>query len=251
MTVIAPWAAPAKDLDFFKMLNLSAKEEVVKPNIVKLVQDPIAMTLDYLGHTEDAMYDARYKFNEIKNIIMSGTAVPVSMESLAMAESMRRFYRNKYMLYRLTDLPVSQYQTAAEQLIEATDQFEEAWLSILFKLPFFYLEDTTTNEILNNSVSEDRRIDSLAGKFTFVGRVRRWGPVHDRAYKFFLRNEHNKLLIMPVAGEDKSFPLWQHLYEKSACINYEGMIQTNKVKGTDFRANWVFGSKYNIEINSL
>ena len=253
MTNTTLWPAPAHDdaLDFFKMLSATVKEEEVKPNIVKLVQDPIALTLHYIGHTEDEMYRSRYKFSQIKPLIMSGTAVPVSAESAAMAESVRRFYRNRYMMYRLTDLPVSKYQAAAEQLIEATDEFDEAWLSILYKLPFFYLEDIATNNILSNNVSETQNHNELAGKFTFAGKVRRWGPVQDRGYKFFLCNEHKKLLIMPVASEDKSLPLWKHLYEKNASITFEGMVQVNKVKGTDFYANWVFCPNYRVEINSL
>jgi hypothetical protein len=213
--------------------------------------DLLCILMQKLGNDPDQWYTKTYMFSEIYDIIRGRLSIPaIEPHSVEWATRIKSYYKNKYLLNRFKNIPVSKFQQTVESIISQNNTITEEQIRPLLKLPFFYLEDIAVEEIVKNNVSVTGIGASIDDNFVFTNKICRFGKINDRYFRFFLQNSNKKLLSVKVKNNSNSYPLWNHLLETQASISFKGVCNVERFKGTQFRFYDVVNHNYTIKVNN-
>lgn len=233
------------DLGFYKNPQKDLNLDVVH----QTVDDPLATLIQFLGKDSSTWYDRTYVFSEVKEILKNKREFKIEPFAREWSEQIKSYYRNKYFLNRFKNREVSNFQQTVEDIISANNSIKEHQFPPLFKLPYFYLEDLAVERIVKECESVSDGKNKIEDDFAFVTKVKRFGKSNDRYIRFLLQNSKKQLLSIAIAETNASFPLWNYLYENNNSVNFSGIVNIDRFKGTEFFFYNIISSAYNIKIN--
>lgn len=156
------------------------------------------------------------------------------------ADEIRKFYRQKLVLKRLSSTEISEYDQITEWIVSnPVNHYKPSILSPLIKLPDFYREDTETRNIIKNydSLPEDCN-EHYSGVISFVGCVKRVISRGPRTIWFFKTQNNNLVrMVTSMNPEDLSYCFVKAIADNIKDIVIDTKLKRSRVPGELF---WVY-----------
>lgn len=163
------------------------------------------------------------------------TGIP-SEEAKELANTIRRYFRNKIIISRLTDGYISEYTNKLDDVLNEQFKITEDKLNVLVTIPRIYFENTALEEVMNSakSVNQDRGNTYETNEpWTFIKKIER-NSRSQSAFNFFFKNKNNHVLNVVVPKAHHYVGTWDYIV-KQGTINIRALLRTEKVKGYDFK----------------
>jgi hypothetical protein len=185
-------------------------------------------------------------FSLLKRLEMSKFS-SVPNEYVEQADVIRKHFKNKLLLRRLKNLPMSKFMISLERVLDNPHELIESDLKILAKMEDFYNEDTATEALFENYVScAQSHPVSFSGIVQYAGAVDRKSKL-EKHRSFYFATEHNHLFRVSVPLSDMGYSAWQFIADSADKIKLNAdNVVVKPHPGTDFRV-MVLGNKYQIQ----
>lgn len=167
-------------------------------------------------------------------------------EDVMMATTIRRHYKNKYMMNRLKDKPLGKFERALDKMLEDDKFLDQENIRILVKLPEFYNYEMATEEIFSKhqSVQKPRnRSHQLDGVFKFAGSVSK-NTLKKKYTAFYWTAPDNTLAVITVDHLSKGLDCWKYVAEQGK-IGIRAKVNLGTMTGGDFLVHQL-GNKYEL-----
>lgn len=225
--------ANAIQTDVFDWLEPANKN---KPEVV-FNSDPLAIVVEF--------YDRAMQPWEMYEQLTSKNTLPtLSAKSLATADTIRKYFKNKILMRRLKNEHVSEFMIDTEALLESSSVRQDR-LNILVKLPMFYHESIVTEGLLkdHNSLESDRGLYNSEEVWSFVKRIDRFSR-NQKTQNFYYKNKNNNLLRVSVPYKDMGSSIWDYISKKKE-IGIKAPLPKVRLQGYDY---FVYGLGNNYEL---
>lgn len=170
----------------------------------------------------------------------------ITPEDVMTAATIRRHYKNKYMMNRLKDKPLGKYEHALDKMLENEKFLDRENIRILVKLPEFYTFELTTEELFakHQSVQKPRnRSHELDGIFKFAGSVAK-NTLKKKYTAFYWTAPDNTLAVITVDHLSKGLDCWRYLAEQGE-VGIRAKVNLGTMIGGDFLV-YQLGNKYEL-----
>lgn len=170
----------------------------------------------------------------------------ITPEDVLLANSIRRHYKNKYMMNRLKDKPIGKFEKTLDKMLEDEKFLDEENIRILVKLPDFYNYETKTEEIFSrhHSVQKPRnRSHDLDGVFTFAGSVDK-NTLKKKYTAFYWTAPDNTLAVITIDHSEKGLDCWHYVAEKGK-VGIRASVGLGNMIGGDFLV-YQLGKRYEL-----
>lgn len=156
-----------------------------------------------------------------------------------LADDIRKFYRQKLVLKRLSDPEISDFDQIIEWIVSnPSDSYKLSHIRPMSKLPDFYREDTETRDIIKkyDSLPEDCQTH-VSGKITYVGSVYR-KTSRGSQMSWFYKTENNHLvkMVTPMRNDDLSYCAWKSISENLGELDIDAKVVRTRIPGELFWA---------------
>lgn len=156
---------PANELDSDNLFPWEKPEPTPSPPWM-LGDDPVALTC------------ASYRFFKESGIRYSelGTITPTEADR-AQATSLRKYYADRLLMCTLTnktDTGMSEFRRKLYGVVTGTYQLKKSDVGLLYRLPYFYAEDTDIDQVMAATTVadlEEAKTEYHAGEFALFKRV--------------------------------------------------------------------------------
>lgn len=164
------------------------------PIKLNLGDDPIALAwASYLVYCATNGGQRWYDLGKVK----------ADAECIAKAEEIRKYYRDRIMLQTLSNLwPQSEYRKRLYEILNGATDIYESDLGLLYRLPYFYVEDTALDRVIEqtNPHIDSAKSSSLLGEesvaeYTLLERVLQ-SRKRQEVVQFWLKSSADSSLYM-------------------------------------------------------
>lgn len=167
-------------------------------------------------------------------------------EDVMAATTIRRHYKNKYMMNRLRDKPLGKFERTLDKMLEDDKFLDQENIRILVKLPEFYEFEMQTEEIFakHQSVQKPRnRSHELDGIFKFAGSVSK-NTLKKKYTAFYWTAPDNTLAVITVDHLSKGLDCWRYVAEQGE-VGIRAKASLGTMTGGDFLV-YQLGNKYEL-----
>lgn len=151
--------------EFSKLLNsvlLEGSSEPVPEPLAKFNDDPVAL----------ACASYRYYLKNSADRWRNFDLVEVTDEDRSKAEEIRRYYSQRLTFDALTRPVVSTFRAKLGAFLTGNYQLTEREVGLLYKLPYFYIEDCALDSIIESTVTARYTSSPVAQSMTLVPLVK-------------------------------------------------------------------------------
>lgn len=202
-------------------------------------QDPLSVLVDQKssGHDWFGLLRDTQRLNDIA----------VDPESKELADAIRSYYRNKLMLRRLTNKPLSSFMEVVESIINEPLKLHDRSFPALVKMKDFYREDTETDKILKtlNSVDMNSSVCHTTQIIEFIGSVDRNSRA-ERTTFYYFKNDENQAIKLISNRKDFSGALFDFISREHSQLGISCTLIPSPIAGREFNC-WVPRSVTEIE----
>jgi hypothetical protein len=185
------------------------KESEAKKKPAVFNDDPVAMACAV--HRSWKTHETP-QFQELESAL-------IEPEDRDRAEAIRRYYGAKFVEMALRGRQPSEFRLKLAEVLDGRRQLAESEIGMLYRLPYFYDEDTETDWIYANTESERvlvywNNLDQLVMPLTLtpLRRVLRSQRSGD-AVKYWFVTEHNYPAVISVAKSNPLNAMMDSLFE--------------------------------------
>lgn len=193
---IAEW------LDF----DTEPSSQKAAPTEVTFADDPIA--LSWASYRVWEKFPAR-RWTSLNEV----TAFPHDRE---IAQETRRYYRDKLLVQTLKGQPLSEYQVALYSVVSGAAPIMSDQIGLIMKLPYFYVQDTTTDNLCRETKGLARRdlpvsarMDTITPLAKVLHSARR-----QETYQYWFKNSNNEMTLISVASQNPLRSLVNSIFDK-------------------------------------
>lgn len=154
-----------------------------------------------------------------------------------LADSIRKFYRQKLMLKRLATEDISEFDKIVEWIVSNPEHlYKQSHLRPLVKLPVFYIEDSETKDIIKNHTSvPEKCADAIHCSITYVGCVRKNISRGEYiSYYFSTPDNHLLKVVAKVDIENTAPNLWDSILKTNKNIKIDTPVNRERIPGETF-----------------
>jgi hypothetical protein len=150
------------------------------------------------------------------------------------SDAIRRFFKNRLLMRRLKNQPISGFMTNLEEVLENPQQLKQSQVAILIKLPDFYREDQETEKLFKQyqSVSGSMRQEFVDETFEYVTKIER-NSSKDRALRYYFANQKQELLMISFKQNDRSNNLIDYIIRQNQPVIIRGSCMVRPQSGYD------------------
>jgi len=141
--------------------------------------------------------------------------VKATQEDRTMAQQIRDYYNQRYTMQVLKGRPLTEYQQKAAQFLIGLHQLNTDELGLLYKLPYFYIEDTGIDSIVNTTASYEKPLNRDHVEYTLtpvkeIFRTRKGGET----VQFWYYDQDNHAVLVECRGTDALLPMLRGLFRQ-------------------------------------
>lgn len=192
----------------FETDELFAKPDAKKPDTrpLALAQDPLALSWASYQITKK---NPQRRWTSLEDL----SAMPWDIE---MADTTRRYYRDKIMMANLRGTPMTKFKQDLYDICN-NGVMTHDHLGMIYRLPYFYEEDTTQELLFSSHPTVEGRVGSIAERQTRtlvpIQRLMR-SRARNEVVQFWFKDEHNRLVMWAVTYSNTLRPLVESIFEK-------------------------------------
>lgn len=178
-------------------------------------------------------------------------SIPVEPDDRARAKAIRCYYGAKFVEMALRGHQVSEFRLKMAEVLDGRRQLAESEIGLLYRLPYFYEEDTETDWIYENTASDQtldyyRNLDALVQPLSLtplrkIFRARKNG---NSIVRYWFLTQHRYPAVVPVAGSNPLNSLMNSLFQMPVLQVDAGI----KLSG---RIGQPSGDRYHLELFNL
>lgn len=216
-------------------IELEALEWDNKPNVLTFQDDPVAMACA-VYRSWKTHQTAQFQDLE-ESLIMP--------EDRICADAIRQYYIAKFVELALRGQSLSQFRLKLAEVLDGRRQLKKSEVGMLYRLPYFYDEDVTTDWIYENTavdhtVNHFRDRDQVLNRLTLtplrrVMRSQRSGDV----VKYWFVDQHQHPVMISVAKNNPLNSLMESLWSMQQ-LQVTGQIQLKSRPGHGIRDRFHF-----------
>ena len=203
--------------------------------------DPLALIIDKYSQQEPKWAVSNYLTSEGK-----GTTT-VSADAVVKATAIRAYYRNKFLFKALKEgtQQLTSFRQALCDLLVSEDKntIRESDLSILMKLPEFYEEDITIDQLASKYDMTESAYDNSAimckKTLTFIMTTHRKTKEHNKIHYWF-SDESNNVCKFILDPNNQLLPLFEREIKRGP-LRVEATWFPAKITGQDHTC-WLAGA---------
>jgi hypothetical protein len=158
----------------------------------------------------------------------------ITDQDCELAEKIRRYFQNTFMLRRLQNRFMSPWMESVEKVLSSTKQVSYDNLKVAVKLPIHYEENLIVDEVVKSHQSlpesKNNKLESVDKSVRFVKHYKK-NTIRNRSDVFFFEDSKNRLIKVEVKNGDVSLPLWKHFVQTSETIKIKGQLKVKKQPG--------------------
>jgi hypothetical protein len=194
------------DFDFHDTLTIGNNTKKRDTRPLNLPQDPLALSWASYWITKK---NPQRRWTPLEELT-------ASTHDIEMAEVTRKYYRDKIMMKNLRGTPMTQFQQDLYDICN-NGVVTHGHLGMLYRLPYFYEEDTTKQLLYANHQPvqgktggmAERRTKTLTPLSTIVR-----SRARNETIQFWFQDEGNALVLWSVLHNNPLRPLVESLVEK-------------------------------------
>ena len=141
--------------------------------------------------------------------------VKATSEDRAMAQQIRDYYNQRYTMQALKGRQLTGYQQKTAQFLSGLHQLNTDELGLLYKLPYFYIEDTGIDSVVESTVSYEQPLNRDYADYTLT-------PVkeifHSRkggeTVQFWYQNQNNHAVLVECRSTDQLVNMLRGLFRQ-------------------------------------
>lgn len=174
----------------------------------------------------DGIFDDRISESILKENICT--------EDILYANTIRRHFKNQYMLNRLKNKQLTKFESDLSEILENEKSLDRNKIRILVKLPEFYQYNKNTEEIFSRHISAQRSKDSyceINAICKFAGSIEK-NTTKKKYTAFYWTMPDNTLAVITVDHQEKAHNAWHYIAKLGkvgirATVGYSTMIGGN------------------------
>lgn len=207
------------DVDEFIASNDGQQENKI---IAHFTDDPLALSC--------ASYRAWVK--SPVNRWASFDTVIVDREDRMMADELRAYYNARYTMLALTGKQLSEYQHKTASFLAGTHKLTTDELGLLYRLPYFYVEDCAMDRIVSQTVSVPdpyrvhSKIDQVLEPLEEVFKSRRNGE----DYQFWFKTSAGEAAVLELRSGNPLLAMFRSIY-KQPSVTFKVSLSVDKYRG--------------------
>lgn len=141
--------------------------------------------------------------------------VKATSEDRAMAQSIRAYYNQRYTMQVLKGRPLTEYQQKTAQFLSGLYHLKTDELGLLYKLPYFYIEDCGIDSVVESTQSYECPLNRTHDKYTLtpvkeIFRTRKSGEL----VQFWYKNQDQHAALIQCKGTDPLLPMLRGLFSQ-------------------------------------
>lgn len=168
--------------------------------------------------------------------------VNATQEDRTMAQQIRDYYNQRYTMMALKGRQLTEYQQKTAQFLSGLHHLTTEELGLLYKLPYFYVEDTGLDCIVDSTQSYDVSPDRDHAEYTLtpvkeIFRSRKGGEI----VQFWYQDQNNYPVLIECKSTDQLLNMLRGLFKQSK-IQVRSYTKLMRVSGIhDHRGLRLFG----------
>jgi hypothetical protein len=141
--------------------------------------------------------------------------VKATSDDRAMAQSIRDYYNQRYTMQVLKGRQLTEYQQKTAQFLSGLYHLKTDELGLLYKLPYFYVEDTSIDSVIESTQSYERPLNRTYDKYTLtpvkqIFRTRKSGEM----VQFWYKDQDNHTVLIECRGTDSLLNMLRGLFSQ-------------------------------------
>jgi hypothetical protein len=213
--------------------STQSEDHIAKPHSdvrpLMLIDDPIALSCAAYRKAVDT--DMAVRFTDLKS-------VKATDQDHELAETIRKYYANRIMLRTLTNpAPVTKFYQDLYELVVKFSQVQHRHLGMIYRLPYFYIEDLAREElekhfsntsVLNCQLTVDKETQVLV-PVSKIFRSRKGSEIQE----YWFRNESGQAVLWAVNHNNSLRSIIESLWTRP-CITVNALFNVGKVRTQSF-----------------
>lgn len=168
-------------------------------------------------------------------------------EDHAKSAEIRRYYADRIMISMLSKHHISDYRKKLYGVVTNTHQLAASDIGLLYRLPYFYMEDLAIDRVYEQCVTADQRpAERIVSKFEVIEQVfqsRRSGEVT----QFWLRaHGSNAAYLLPIKTNNPFHRLVSTLFTSTVSLSAWAHVKTHR----GYYSQWRYCQLSDIELTS-
>lgn len=141
--------------------------------------------------------------------------VKATQEDRSMAQRIRDYYNQRYTMQALKGRQLTEYQQKTAQFLSGLHHLTTDELGLLYKLPYFYTEDTALDFVVESTVTHDQSPRRDHADYTLtpikeVFRTRKSGEI----VQFWYRDQDNHAVLIECRATDNLLTMLRGLFKQ-------------------------------------
>ena len=142
--------------------------------------------------------------------------VKANSEDRAMAQTIRDYYNQRYTMQALKGRQLTEYQQKTAQFLSGLYHLKTDELGLLYKLPYFYVEDCGVDSVVESTQSYEKPLNREYADYTLtpvreIFRTRKSGET----VQFWYKNQDNHPVLIECRGTDHLLNMLRGLFQQS------------------------------------
>lgn len=178
-------------------------------------------------------------------------SIPVEPQDRSRADAIRRYYSAKFVEMALRGHQVSEFRLKMAEVLDGRRQLVESEIGLLYRLPYFYDEDTETDWIYENTASDQtldyyRNLDAIIQTLTLtpLRKIFRAQKNGNSTVRYWFLTQHGYPAVMSVAGSNPLNSLMNSLFQLPV-LHVDAGIKLSS------RIGQISGDRYHLELFNL
>jgi len=142
--------------------------------------------------------------------------VKATSEDRAMAQTIRDYYNQRYTMQALKGRQLTEYQQKTAQFLSGLYHLKTDELGLLYKLPYFYVEDCGIDFVIESTQSYEKSLNKEYAEYTLtpvkeIFRTRKGGET----VQFWYQDQNNHAVLIECRGTDHLLTMLRGLFRQS------------------------------------
>jgi hypothetical protein len=141
--------------------------------------------------------------------------VKAASEDRVMAQNIRDYYNRRYTMQALKGRQLTEYQQKTAQFLSGLYHLKTDELGLLYKLPYFYVEDCGVDSVIESTQSYEKPINRDHAEYTLtpvkqIFRTRKSGET----VQFWYKDQNNHAVLIECRGTDPLLNMLRGLFSQ-------------------------------------
>ena len=141
--------------------------------------------------------------------------VKATSEDRVMAQAIRDYYNQRYTMQALKGRQLTEYQQKTAQFLSGLYHLKTDELGLLYKLPYFYVEDCGVDSVIESTQSYEKSLNRNYAEYTLtpvreIFRTRKSGEI----VQFWYKNQDNHAVLIECRGTDTFLSMLRGLFQQ-------------------------------------